>query len=282
MRNLDELGNWLAATCARVAGEAVAEMIRDTSLSAIPDGELDTDELRRIAQRSVERKLGETIVADAPTIEFLPIVHLETCAVIAREAVIAPAPGTEPLDDDHTIALRSELEIEALRVAMRVLEQAKDSTFMCVNVSRLLGDARLVEMLLEFPCDRLVLELDADFDLAVFRSLRGEIDQLRHRGARIALNGVGTGTAELERVMIVEPEIIKIDVGAAQRLGRDLHRRAMVGEIVDVGRHAGAFVIATGIESSEQISVAQELGVDAGEGMILLLSSGVPAPITAK
>ena len=66
-------------------------------------------------------------------------------------------------------------------------------------------------------------------------------------------------------------------VDDAQRLERDDVRRALVSEIVEVGRRAGAFVIATGIESSEQISVAQELGVDAGEGLLLLMSASVPA-----
>jgi EAL domain-containing protein (putative c-di-GMP-specific phosphodiesterase class I) len=81
----------------------------------------------------------------------------------------------------------------------------------------------------------------------------------------------------LRRVAAFEPEIIKIDVSNTQRLASDHHQRELVSETVRMARQFGAFVVAEGIESSEQISVALELGVDAGQGLLLDLSASMVA-----
>jgi EAL domain-containing protein (putative c-di-GMP-specific phosphodiesterase class I) len=277
MHETDQLSTWLAARCARITksavDEVVGEVVRTTAIEPAV-----VARLHALAEESIRHQTGVAIGDHRPTIVFQPIVHLESGAIIAREAVVRFPGDDAPTSITGMAGLPIELELGALRATLCELSQAQDATFVCVNLShRLLADGRLAELLSEFACDRIVLEVDGEIELARLRSLRNDLDRLRAHGVRFALNGVGTGRAKLEHVMAIEPEIIKIDVSDAQRLGRELHRRAVVAEIVDVGRQFGAFVIATGIESSEQISVAQDLGVDAGQGLLLLMSSPIPA-----
>jgi EAL domain-containing protein (putative c-di-GMP-specific phosphodiesterase class I) len=272
MTHMDELSQWLTTTCARIATNAIDDVIVASGLHASLNG----DALRHLAVRSVRHQIGDAVVRRAPTIVYQPIVHLESGAVIAHEAVVRSF-ADEAWVDAPAMSLQSELELGALRGLTAEVQHADDA-FVCVMVDlELVRDPRLAELVVDFPCDRLVLEIAADADLAVFRSLHDEIDALRRHGVRFALNDLGSGNACLERVTAIQPEMIKIDVSDAQRFGRDERRRALVSEIVEVARRAGAFVIATGIESSEQISVARELGVEAGEGLLLLMSASVPA-----
>ena len=274
MKNMNALHSWLSATCEQITIDAIDVAILQAAARQQHHGSLSPSAIRGVVQEFVSGQVNQAAL-HAPELRFLPIIHLESGAFIAHEAVLHCEPALDPWQSisNHVAVLRADLELGVVRATLDELAQLPDATFVCFGVShQLLKDPRLSELVAQYPGDRLVVEINGQTQEADFASLRRDLDRLRRHGIRVAATDIGTSTASLERIGAFEPEIIKIDIGPAQRLRRDIARRELVSEAVRVGRRFGAFVIAEGIESSEQITVAQELGVDAGQGILLGMS----------
>jgi len=276
MKHLGALSAWLSTTCEQITMEAIDIAILEAAGRQREAGGLRPTDIHGIVQKFVTGQISQVMAQSPPELRFLPIIHLESGAFIAHEAVVHCEPSMDDMSRRRVggaAVLRSDLELGVLRATMQELEHLNDATFVCFDIShQLLADSRLDQLIAEFGGDRLVLEINAKTPEADFASLRIDLDRLRRRGIRVAINDIGVGTVGLERIGAFEPEIIKIDVSANQRLGRDAARREQVSEAVQFARQHGAFVIAEGIESSEQITVAQDLGVDAGQGILLGMS----------
>lgn len=276
-RHMDALATWLAATCEQITVDTVDAVIREATKGTKRSGRPDPAVIQDLVRELVQCRIGQALVEHPPTIAFRPIVHLESGEFIAHEAVARcdTTPGDRFLLHDMA-GLRSDIELGAIRATLREVNHLPGATFVCVNVSPdLLSDTRLHALLDQFPCDRLVVEIDSRDEATDYRSLRPQLDFLRNRGVRVAVSGIGSGESRSARVSAFEPEIIKVDVSNAQRLASDHRQRALVSETVQMARQFGSFVVAEGIESSEQISVALQLGVDAGQGQLLDLSAMV-------
>ena len=276
MKHLEALSTWLSTTCEQITMEAVDVAILEAAARDRQAGGLRPTAIHDIIREFVTGQISQVMAQCPPELRFLPIVHLESGAFIAHEAVV----HCEPMVHDArrrppgaVSVLRSDLELGVLRATMQELEHLPDATFVCFDVShQLLTDPRLDELITEYGGDRLVLEITGRTPEADFTSLRMDLDRLRQRGIRVAVDDFDIGKTGLERIGAFEPEIIKIDVSANQRLGCDASQREQLSEAVQFARQHGAFVIAEGIESSEQITVAQDLGVDAGQGILLGMS----------
>ena len=93
------------------------------------------------------------------------------------------------------------------------------------------------------------------------------IEHYRSRGARIALDDVGSGYSSLNLVARLRPDIVKLDMELVQALP-DPAAVAIVRAIIDLSRGIDATVIAEGLETEEQRRVAQDLGADWGQGWL--------------
>ena len=91
------------------------------------------------------------------------------------------------------------------------------------------------------------------------------VEYYRDRGARVALDDVGSGYSSLSLVAQIRPDVVKIDLDLVQRLP-DPTSVAIVSAIVALSHSIGATVIAEGIETEEQATASRELGADLGQG----------------
>lgn len=98
----------------------------------------------------------------------------------------------------------------------------------------------------------------------VFRTL----EELRRRGAEIALDDFGMGYSGLRHLKSWPVDIVKIDKSFIRDLCTDYRDRAIVSSIVQLAKDLGFRVIAEGIENSEQAKRLQEMGCDMGQGFI--------------
>ncbi len=91
------------------------------------------------------------------------------------------------------------------------------------------------------------------------------VAQYRAKGARVALDDVGTGYSTLALVAQLQPDVVKIDMALVQQLP-DPVATTIVGSIVELSHGLGALVIAEGIETADQAAAVTELGADIGQG----------------
>jgi diguanylate cyclase (GGDEF)-like protein len=89
---------------------------------------------------------------------------------------------------------------------------------------------------------------------------------LRAAGVRVAIDDIGFGRTALESLVVLEPEVAKIDRAFVNGVSDDANRRRWLKRLVGVANSLGATLIAEGIETEADARVVQELGVTHGQG----------------
>jgi EAL domain-containing protein (putative c-di-GMP-specific phosphodiesterase class I) len=100
-------------------------------------------------------------------------------------------------------------------------------------------------------------------------ALEQGLNELRGRGARIAVDDAGAGYAGLNQVMRVQPDLIKLDRSLIERVHADSAKAALIEFFVLFARRVGAAVCTEGIETFEELTTLIDLGVGYGQGYLL-------------
>jgi EAL domain-containing protein (putative c-di-GMP-specific phosphodiesterase class I) len=96
-------------------------------------------------------------------------------------------------------------------------------------------------------------------------AVQGALRDYRSRGALIAVDDWGTGYSDMDRLELLQPEIVKVDMSIVHDLDSARHR-ALVGSVLAWSKRRQAQVCAEGIETEEQLERLRQLGVHLGQG----------------
>jgi diguanylate cyclase (GGDEF)-like protein len=214
----------------------------------------------------------EAVLADPSALEivFQPWVDLATGRVAGYESLsrFGASPQRTP-DVWFAQARRCGLgpELEALAVR-RALEHAPapDAAFVSVNLSpdALVSPAVLAELPLNLG--RVVVESTEHEEIVASGTFQDALDELRSRGARIALDDAGAGYAGLEQLMRLRPDIIKLDRALISDVPGEPATMALLEALVGYARRIKATVCAEGIETIDQLIALGDLDVTYGQG----------------
>ena len=92
---------------------------------------------------------------------------------------------------------------------------------------------------------------------------------LRNAGILIAIDDVGFGNSCLESLVLLKPDIMKIDKGCIIGLGRQERTRMdSLKRYVDLARTLHSEVVAEGVESQVELGILRDLGVDYAQGFL--------------
>jgi EAL domain-containing protein (putative c-di-GMP-specific phosphodiesterase class I) len=204
---------------------------------------------------------------------FQPIASLATGAIVGFEALArfrTPARrGPDAwFDRAWRCGLGPALEARALRLALDCPARPA-GTHLTVNLSPSALSAPEVQAILAGDLDGIVVEVTEHELVDDYARMTGELDALRERGARVAVDDAGAGYAGLERVMRLEPDVIKLDRALISGIDRDAGRAALVDAFVRFARRTGATVCAEGIETLDELSALARLDVPLGQGWAL-------------
>lgn len=218
---------------------------------------------------------------------YQPIVRLADRRVIAYEA-LARGPAGSPLERPDLLfdaareeGLETALDWECWRAALRGALQTglgPDRTLF-VNVEPSSAASWVPEIgdpLLEGALDRfpLVVELTERALPNHTTDLIPLAEDLRRRGARIALDDVGTDPHSLALMPFLRPDVIKLDL----QLMQNSPSRAIAETVHAVNAEAersGALILAEGIETEDHLRRALALGASYGQGWLF----GRPGPL---
>ncbi|MFK9004889.1 EAL domain-containing protein [Pseudomonas pergaminensis] len=97
--------------------------------------------------------------------------------------------------------------------------------------------------------------------------LGGDIQRLtdvvvryREAGARIAIDDFGAGYSQLDRVLALQPDILKLDMRLFQDAARGGPSSEVVRALAQMAEKTGCWIIAEGVETEAQLSFALECG----------------------
>ena len=92
------------------------------------------------------------------------------------------------------------------------------------------------------------------------------VQTLRGAGMLIAIDDVGFGSSCLESLIVLEPDILKIDKRCVIGVDADPPRIEHLRRYVRLAHSLGCAVIAEGIESARELAVVRSLGIEYGQG----------------
>ena len=99
--------------------------------------------------------------------------------------------------------------------------------------------------------------------------------RLRRMGALISVDDAGSGYSTLTHILMLAPDIIKLDRELITGIDLDPVRRALVTSLVSFAGETGAKILAEGIENADELETVRSLGVLFGQGFHLAR----PAPL---
>jgi EAL domain-containing protein (putative c-di-GMP-specific phosphodiesterase class I) len=216
---------------------------------------------------------------DDLTLVFQPIVDLAAATVAGYEA-LARFPGTAGPDVWFAAAaeagVAAELEALAIHKALDVVPSLPANTFLTVNVSpHLLGAAPIQEALTTRPdLHRVVVELTEHTPVDDLEVLRRQCDDLRMRGALIALDDAGSGYSGLQQLAALRPQVVKLDRALVSDADTDPVRVALAEMLGEFAGRIDAWLLAQGIETAAELATFARLGVPLAQGWLL----GRPGP----
>jgi len=206
---------------------------------------------------------------------FQPIVDLSSGHVAGVEALtrFSPEPVRPPDEwfaDAARAGLRIPLELRALRMACGQLDLLPPG-YLAVNLSpaalvspefaRMLGNR-------EGPFERTVIELTEQVPAGSYRDLVAILSELRAAGGRLAVDDGGSGYTNLQQILELRPDFIKLDRTFVTEARRDPARRALVHAVVDFASEIGATVIAEGVENEDELRTVRAAGINLAQGYL--------------
>ncbi|MFN2522014.1 MAG: EAL domain-containing protein [Mycobacteriales bacterium] len=209
-----------------------------------------------------------------------PVVELASGTVVGHEA-LSRFGGRVPTDRWFKAAsvhgLGGELERVTLRAAVALLPHLPAQEFLAVNISpAALFDPLVVALLDDVDLQRVVVEITEHEAVGDYVRTRETLGRLRARGARIAVDDTGAGFASLRHVLMLQPDVIKLDTSLTRGIEHDERQQDLVRAVTVFAAQVGATVLAEGIETQGQLDQLKAIGVGLGQGWHL----GVPVIAT--
>ena len=214
---------------------------------------------------------------DALRIVRQPIVRLSDERVVGYELLTrGPAGGTyeDPQDLFRLCSeyeMRGVVDLKALELGILAARDRPEGLRHHLNLFPAtlidVGPERVLEL---FPSDvsagAFCIELSA-------RHLEGDpasyvpcVQALQSAGLQIAIDDIGCGRSPLEAVLLLEPQVLKVDRAWIDGIARHAGRRRAVQRLRQLARSLDAELVAEGVEAEDDLIALRDLGVDLGQG----------------
>ncbi len=239
-----------------------------------------------VERLKLENDLRRALERDEFEAYYQPVVNLETGRIMGMEALTRwKHPERGLVLPDEFIPLAEEVGL-IVPMGQRVLREACWQTcewqerypavpplMVGVNLSaRQLKHPDLVEdvekVLRETGLDPQWLTLEITGS-AVVGDEEHQIDALRRLGSlgvRFALDDFGTGYSALSYLRRLPVGLSKLDRSFVERLGEDAEEEVLLSGVIGIASGLGLYVLAEGVESSEQLARLRSLGCELAQG----------------
>jgi diguanylate cyclase (GGDEF)-like protein len=204
---------------------------------------------------------------------FQPIFDLSSQEVVGYEALSRfPAEvGYSPqewfdLARKHGLAV--ELEAAAVQAALAVPGRpAGVSLSLNLSPEALLSGGETLNL----PADLSAITIEVTENALVTEGpeLELALQDLRARGARIAVDDAGVGYAGFAQLVRVRPDVVKLDRSLVESVNVQPTKAAVIKAFVGFAQDTGALICAEGIETAGELRVVRLLGSATGQGFLL-------------
>jgi len=207
---------------------------------------------------------------------YQPIVSAADGAVYGYEALVRTSeagwrhPGVpfdvaERLDRVHDLG-----RVVRLNAAELLDRSGIPVAFVNVHPLELSDDALLLP---DAPLSRharsVVLEITERQSIEGVPDLHARIKALRALGYRLAIDDLGAGYAGLTTLVILEPDVVKLDMALVRGCDHEPVKHQLIRSMTTLCKELGALVVAEGIETPAERDTVVSLGCDLLQGSLL-------------
>lgn len=214
---------------------------------------------------------------------FQPIVSVASGKIVGYEALarqrdkqnrVVSAGGlfASPILDGKQ---RLELDRQVRRQALQKFSELDNSSYLAINISaawinnlRQLNASPTLRMLDELNIDRqrIIVEItEAHADISKLKEI---VRRYRKHGLRVALDDFGSGASQLERVLAIQPDIIKIDMQLFKKACKGGIASDIVHMLTRLGKRTGCQIICEGVETDAEFLFGLDCGAQFMQGYL--------------
>jgi diguanylate cyclase (GGDEF)-like protein/PAS domain S-box-containing protein len=236
-----------------------------------------------VGKLSLSTRLRRAVEQEQWSLQFQPIVELDTNTVVAAEALLRwDEPGREPTPPSRFIALAEELGlIEAIgdwvlhALCRQAREWGDDGLDLAVtfNLSpRQLWKAGVAERIMSAvraegaDPGQIVVEITESAAMTDPARTQVALQSLRDRGLRLAIDDFGTGYSSLSRLKHLAVDLLKIDLSFMADIPHDEGAARLMTAIIHLAKSLDVVPLAEGIQTSDQWEFLVERGCVLGQG----------------
>ena len=232
---------------------------------------------RTEAREALVLALRDGLRHDRITLVFQPVVDVDSNIIVGAEALMRLRNAEGRLLPTLPVIVGAEAAGLAEAVGDRVLDLAlgaartwPEHLSLAVNVSarELTGRDlrnRIEEAVRrhEFDPRRLILEITESSILSAGPSALAELEKLRQRGVRVAIDDFGTAYATLRNLTILPVDVLKVDASFTAGLPDQRTHTAIVNGIASMAFELNIPCIIEGVETEVQLQAIRGMSVQA-------------------
>jgi len=208
---------------------------------------------------------------------YQPIVNMRTGEVIAFEA-LSRFDGHDTAEVFATAArvgTGPALEASAITAGLAGWDRTEP---LSINVSLTSLPTPEVQQALPTDLSQVILEITERDEVDYTPDLMMLLEELRARGARIAIDDFGVGYSNVERVLAIRPDIIKLAASLIRGVNTSPMLQAVVASCVVLAEQSDTQVVAEGVETPAERDYLIGAGVMLAQGYLF----GYPEPHVAR
>jgi len=214
---------------------------------------------------------------------FQPIIGAASGAIIGYEALARQHDANGRVISAGSLFSSPDIAAEQLldwdrmvrRLALERFSQSNFNGYLTINIS-----AAWIDQLTDFTSLPTLLMLD-EFNVDKSRVIieitesRGDLDKLvaiaalyRSHGLKIAIDDFGAGFSQLERVMAIQPDIIKLDMQLFQNAVKGGIASDIVHLITRLAKRTGCRIVCEGVETANDFHFGLSNGAQYMQGYL--------------
>lgn len=210
------------------------------------------------------------------TMAFQPIVNTTTKQVFAHEALVrglnneSAAQVFQHVDDTNRYRFDQSCRVKAVKLASELaMPSLLSINFMPNAIYRpelCIWTTLAAAEMYGFPIERIILEIMEGEKVNDHAHLREIVQHYKQLGFKTALDDFGAGYAGLNLLAEIQTDIIKLDWALIRHIDQDKIRQVIVKGILQICNELSITVIGEGVETYEELSFLQSLGVELFQG----------------
>lgn len=207
-----------------------------------------------------------------------PIIRLEDEVQVGYELLIrGPAGPFQMPYDFFRIAIENNIltrvDLRCMKTCLQAAEHLERGSRFDVNLfpSTIIDTPiqRLIDM---FPLDKnlgtFCVEISEQQFIGDPSYLKEHTSALKKAGVQVAIDDVGFGRSSLESLILLEPDIVKVDIKYVAGIAMDLQKQRLLRRLIGVVEALGAELVAEGVETREDMEVIKAMGVPFAQGYL--------------